>query len=109
MYTFPDLIKKIREEAQLTQAEFAKILDISAVLVAMIETGQKEVSRKTILRLSEKMDVHPSSITPFMFNDENKYQNNMSKIEKSFLQFGEQLQDYLIKTKAKKLRQYAAQ
>jgi transcriptional regulator with XRE-family HTH domain len=107
MYTFSNLIKKIREEAGLTQAEFAKALNVSAVLIAMVETGQKEVSKNLVLKLAETMDVHPASITPFLFINKNTSLKEVSRVEKSFLQVGERLQTYLIKKKSKKLRQYA--
>ncbi len=106
MHSFPDLIKKIREEAGLTQAEFAKSLEVSGVLIAMIETGQKEVSKNFLLKLAEKMDVHPSSITPFLFirKDEIK---DLSSIEKSLMQWGEKMQEILIKNRSKKFKEYA--
>jgi transcriptional regulator with XRE-family HTH domain len=107
MLTFPELIKKIREEAGLTQSEFAKALDVSSVLIAMVETGQKEVSKKLVLRLSEKMNVHPSSITPFLFIDKNNPINKVSGIEKKLVELGEQIQIRLIKDKAKLLKRYA--
>ena len=107
MYTFPELIKKIRDEAGLTQAEFATALDVSAVLIAMIETGQKEVSKNFILKLAELMNVHPVSITPFLFvgNEE----ASSVGIEKTLIKWGEKMQVYLIKDRAKKLHQYAKQ
>ncbi len=107
MYTFPELIKKIRDEAGLTQAEFAKALDVSAVLIAMVETGQKKVSKKLILRLAEKMKVHPTSITPFLFIDEDYPLKKESKLEKVFMNWGEKMQMMLIKDRAKILKKYA--
>ena len=55
MYSFPELIKKIRSEANMTQADFAKAIDVSPVLIAMVESGQKEVSKKLILKLAKKL------------------------------------------------------
>ncbi len=106
MYTFPDLLKKIRDEADLTQAEFAKALGVSAVLIAMIETGQKEVSKKFITKLAKQMDVHPASITPFLFIDKNFSLKKITKIERIFLDWGEKMQEYLIQKKSKKLKKY---
>lgn len=107
MHTFPDLIKKIRKEVGMTQAEFAKSLGVSTVLVSMIETGQKEVSKKLLTRIADRLDVHPSSITPFLFTD-NCNDRDLSGIEASFLQAGEKLQNYLIKNRAKRLREYVS-
>lgn len=107
MYSFPELIRKIRESADMTQVEFAKALDVSTVLITMVETGQKEVSKKLLRRIAERLDVHPSSITPFLFADE-KLKGNISPVERRFIQWGEQLQDHLIKDRAKLLKKYAA-
>ena len=105
MYSFPELIKKIRESADLTQAEFAGVLGVSTVLIAMVETGQKDVSKNLIRRIADLLNVHPSSITPFLFSDE-KTTGRLSPIEKNLIKLGEKLQDHLIKNKAKLLRQY---
>ena len=106
MYTFPELIKKIREEAGLTQAEFAKALGVSAVLIAMVETGQKDVSKNLLIKIAAGLKVHPSSITPFLFTTEGK-EKPVSKIEQKFIKWGEKIQAYLIEDRAKLLKQYA--
>ena len=106
MYTFPELIKKIRETAGLTQADFAKALDVSSVLIAMVETGQKEVSKSLLLKLAEKMDVHPSSITPFLFIDEHGPIKPSSGMERMFIKWGEKMQMHLIKYRAKLLKKH---
>lgn len=107
MYTFQDLLKKIRASANLTQEDLAKILEVSTVLITMIETGQKEVSRKFIENLAQKMDVHPSSITPFAFIEEDIDVNKLPETEKTMMKYGEKLQKYLIDQKAKNLKKYA--
>ena len=107
MYTFSDLIRKIRDEAGLTQAEFAKALGVSAVLIAMVETGQKEVSKNLLIKIAELLNVHPSSITPFLFIDKEKLSNNPPVIEKKLIEWGEKMQTHLIKDRAKLLKKYA--
>jgi transcriptional regulator with XRE-family HTH domain len=107
MYTFPQLIKKIRKEADMTQEEFAQALDVSTILIAMVEGGQREVSKNLLRQLADRLSVHPSSITPFLFADEKLGKNNLSQVEKKFIKLGEQLQDYLIKNRAKLLKKYA--
>jgi transcriptional regulator with XRE-family HTH domain len=108
MYTFPELIRKIRNEAGLTQAEFAKAVDVSPVLIAMVETGQKEVSKKLLLKIAERLDVHPASITPFLYGSaDRKDGSKLSAVELHFLSLGARLQQYLIKNRAKTLRKYA--
>ncbi len=101
MYTFPELIKKIREETGLTQAEFAKSLDVSTVLIAMVETGQKEVSKNLLIKLAQKMKVHPASITPFLFISKDAPVEQTSEIERMLVRWGEKMQTHLIKDRAK--------
>jgi len=104
MYSFPELIKKIRSEAGLTQAEFARTIDVSPVLIAMVESGQKEVSKKLILKLADGLKVHPSSITPFLYGDDANDNKKLSGIEKQFIDWGTKLQNHLIKNRAKLLK-----
>jgi len=104
MYSFPELIKKIRNEAGLTQAEFAKALGVSTVLIAMVETGQKEVSKKLLIKIADLLNVHPSSITPFLFIDKENLSKNPLAMEKKIIEWGEKMQTHLIKNRAKLLR-----
>lgn len=104
MYTFPDLLKKIRDEAGLTQEDLAEVLDVSTVLISMIETGQKQVSRNLIEKLAKKLGVHPSSIMPFVFSEEDMDLHKLSSAERALILVGEKLQKYLIHAKAKRLK-----
>lgn len=104
MYNFPELIKKIRKEAGMTQAEFAKSIDASPVLIAMIESGQKEVSKKLLQKIADKLDVHPSSITPFLYGYEPSDPQSLSPIEKQFLSWGSKFQEQLIMKKSRNLK-----
>ena len=108
MYSFPELIKKIRKSSDLTQKEFSNILGVSTVLISMIESGQKEISKGFIIKLADKLNVNPSSITPFLYIYKDIDNKNISKIEKSFIELGEKLQDYLINNKAKNLQKYVS-
>lgn len=107
MYSFPDLIKKIREEAGLTQAEFAKALNVSTILISMVETEQKEVSKKLLISLANKLRVHPASITPFLFNIDKHPEDKISYIEKTLIDWGEKMQVHLIKERSKLLKEDA--
>lgn len=91
----------------MTQAEFAKALGVSAVLIAMVETEQKDVSKNLLIKIAKGLKVHPSSITPFLFSDKNKLRDNLSEIEVKFIKWGEKLQEHLVKNRAKLLKQYA--
>jgi len=109
MYTFSELIRKIREEAGLTQAEFARVLGVSTVLIAMVETGQKEVSKSLLIKLAEKMGVHPASITPFLFASSGPKDVKVSEVERMLIHWGEEMQRYLIEKRAKTLSKYVKQ
>jgi transcriptional regulator with XRE-family HTH domain len=107
MYTFPELIKRIRNEAGLTQAEFAKAVEVSPVLIAMVETGQKEVSKKLVMKIADRLEVHPASITPFLYDGAHTTTDDLSSVEKQFLNLGTKLQEFLIKKKSRNLKKYA--
>lgn len=107
MYTFPELLKKIREESNLTQSELAIVLGVSTVLISMIETGQKNVSKAFVTKLANKLGVRPTSIMPFIFVDEDVSEESLAGPEKALILLGEKLQTYLIKKRAKNLKQYA--
>lgn len=103
MYKFPELIKKIRTEAGLTQADFASSIGVSSVLIAMVESGQKEVSKKLLQKIANGLDVNPATITPFLYGYEPKNNESLSIVEKQFLAWGQKLQLHLIKNKSKLL------
>ncbi len=104
MLTFSQLVRSIREEADLTQAEFAAKLGVSTVLISMIETDQKEVSKNFILKLAKALDVHPASITPFIFIDQEYPLTKVGQVNNWLISFGERMQRTLIASKAKRLR-----
>ena len=106
MLSFPELIKKIRESSDLTQENLAKALSVSTILISMVESGQKEVSKRLIINLADKLEVHPNSITPFLFGNKESNQKNITPIEKEMIKLGEKLQLFLINKKAKNLKKY---
>lgn len=103
MYTFSELLKAIRHETGLTQSAFARKLNVSAVLIAMLETGQKEPTKKFIENLANKMHVMPQSIIPFVYNINRYNEDHMSKLEKDLIKLGMKLQSDLIKKRAKNI------
>ncbi len=107
-YTFPYFLKQIRKTAGLTQVDLAKALDVSAVLIAMIETGQKPASKKLILSLARLLEIHPGALFPFFFDNEVAPFTKMSNVEKLLLKTGFELQNQLIREKSKHLMNYAA-
>ena len=101
MYDFPELLKNIRKETKLTQSELASRLGVSAILIAMVESGQKEPSKKFVEILANKMEVSPRAIIPFVYST-NKYSND-SVFEQRLSRFGMSLQKQLITKKAKNI------
>ena len=57
MITIKDRIKQIRQDAGLTQAEFAKKLNLSRNYVGLMEIGDRVPSDRTILDICEKFNV----------------------------------------------------
>lgn len=57
MITIKDRIKQIRQDAGLTQAEFAKKLNLSRNYVGLMEIGDRVPSDRTILDICEKFGV----------------------------------------------------
>ena len=103
MVTFDKLIKFIRREADLTQQEFAELLGVSTILIAMIENRSKEPSKKFVNKLAEKLEVHPSAIMPFVSFEEELAVEDFSGLEKKLLLLGQELQEKLIKKRAQNL------
>ena len=101
MYDFSELLKNIRKETGLTQSGLASKLEVSTILIAMIESGQKEPSKKFVEILAAKMEVSPRAIIPFVYSI-NKYSDD-SAFEKRLSQFGMNFQKQLISKKAKNI------
>jgi len=105
MYRFKDLFKRIREEAGLTQEQMGRALNVSTVLVSMVETGQKEASKKLVAKLAESLGVRASSILPFVATKDDE--EMVTGVEKMLVEAAEKLQVHLIAVKSKRLRVYA--
>ena len=107
MYTFPELIKQIRKESELTQNEFANVLGVSPILISKVETGQKEVSKGLVKKIAAKLEISPGTLFPFIFIDEKENLNDLTGIERKLMELGSKMQTELIKTKSKKLKKHA--
>ena len=67
----------------------------------------KEPSKKFIVQLSQKLQIHPSALMPFVAFGQKIEDSSLSKIEKKLMEIGVKLQNTLIQKQAKKLSQYA--
>ena len=59
-------IKRLRTQLGLTQAEFARRLDVSATYVNLIERNQRPVSAAVLLKLAEEFDVNVADLAQDM-------------------------------------------
>ena len=55
-------IKRLRSQLGLTQAEFARRLDVSATYVNLIERNQRPVSATVLLKLAEEFDINVAEL-----------------------------------------------
>ncbi len=101
--TFAELLKAIRNETGLTQAHFAEKIEVSAVLIAMLETGQKHPTKKFIEKLAHKMRVSPQSLLPFIVDSRECDACELSPVERRLIELGSKLQEELIKKKSKNI------
>lgn len=105
-----NLIKKIRKESGLTQGQLADVLKVSKVLITMIETGQKSISKKMILKLADVLNISPFSLEFSLFSNGRDDKNeSLSQTELKLLKIGKKLQNQLIIYGAKNLKKYVDQ
>ena len=101
------LLKKIRKESGFTQQQLAKALQVSTILISMIESGQKPISTKMVERLSKLLKVHPSTITPSLFFENESELKKLTKLERHLIETGLHMQEQLVSRRAKNLKNYA--
>ena len=59
-------IKRLRSQLGLTQAEFARRLDVSATYVNLIERNQRPVSAAVLLKLAEEFQINVADLAQDM-------------------------------------------
>lgn len=106
MKKFSTFLKELRSSAQISQEELAKIMELSTILITLLETDKKEPSKKFINKLAEKLDIKPASLLP-LISDEDINIESLTGIEKKFISIVDDLQIYLIQKRAHKLKVYA--
>ncbi|MHA7900502.1 MAG: helix-turn-helix domain-containing protein [Henriciella sp.] len=55
-------VKRLRAQLGLTQAEFARRLDVSATYINLIERNQRPVSATVLLKLAEEFDINVAEL-----------------------------------------------
>ncbi|WP_312470501.1 helix-turn-helix transcriptional regulator [Neobacillus sp.] len=74
-------IKKFRTEKGLSQKDLAEMLSLGQSIIALYETGEREIKITTLLELTKIFDVSPNDILG--------YDDSVSKTEKNRINFSE--------------------
>lgn len=90
----------VRSEFGLSQSQLAKELGVSTIYISKIETGQKKASKQFLSRLAEYVDVHPATLAPFLFLNDDVQSSQVGVLEQMLLRLGDELQKQLIKKRA---------
>jgi transcriptional regulator with XRE-family HTH domain len=106
MKKFSSFLKELRSAAQISQEEFAQIMEFSTLLITLLETDKKEPSKKFITRLAEKLEITPNSLLP-LISDKDIDVDLLTGLEKRLISIVDELQIFLIQKRAHKLKQYA--
>jgi transcriptional regulator with XRE-family HTH domain len=99
MQQFSAIVKMVRSETGLSQDTFAKKLGVSTIYISKIETGQKEASKQFLSRLADFVEVHPATLAPFLYTNQDVKKENLGAVEKLLIQLGDELQKKLIQKK----------
>ena len=99
MYTQRELLKGIRKTAGLTQQELADLLGVHKMLIAMLETGKREMTKDFIDKLAKALGVSSFSISPVLYANEERPSGLAGKL----VDLAEALQETLVTKTAKRL------
>ncbi len=103
MLSFSDFIKQIRTVNNVSQEALAQSLEVSPVLISMLESGQREPSKNLLKIMAAKMRVHPASITPFIFDLPHPATEDLAGLEKQMVRLGEKYQTEIINKTSRRL------
>lgn len=70
----------LRQRRNLTQAELAKSATVSQSTIAQIESGRKDPSLSTLLKLSEALDIHVA----ILFSSDDVHVFDMKRLRKKY-------------------------
>jgi len=80
----------------MTQEEFAEYLNVSKTLISKIEQGEKEPSKKFLIKFAESININPVLLSPFIF-DKERGNLNQDSLEKNLIKAGDKIRDYILK------------
>ena len=64
MGIYVNRIKEIRKQKQLTQAELAKMVNVSTAYVTMIENGDRDMDTSLMRKIAKALKVKPYELLP---------------------------------------------
>ncbi len=80
-YTLSERIKYMRQRRDLTQADLAKVADVSQSTVAQIESGDKDPSFSTLLKIAGALDCHLA----VLFSSDEVHVFDMKRLKKKYV------------------------
>ncbi len=70
-YQFGKKLKEIRKSKNMTQQQFAELVELEPTTIGLIETGKRAISFKTLERLATKLNIPYFEFFYFGYDDNN--------------------------------------
>ena len=79
-YSISERLSYMRERRQLTQTELAKNANVSQSTIAQIESGRKDPSLSTLIKLAKALDCHVA----VLFSTDDVHVFDMHRLKKKY-------------------------
>ena len=79
-YSLSERLIYLRERRNLTQVELAKTADVSQSTIAQIESGRKDPSLSTLIKLAKALDCHIA----ILFSTDDVHVFDMARLKKKY-------------------------